>query len=163
MLTGDELSVVKPLAIAQQQLDIRSNQGLAVLVNPPVQFVFDFGKTVQHELPLPLRDVQRLMYFVGKKGEVLNAAAQRRAQNQVGVEEQRKALHRCVHDVFVNADDLPRRQEHEGAVLVVVGVPTVPNDALFPLLQCHRIEPKTDAVGIAPVLRDGSPWRNQSR
>src|ERR1700757_687807 len=85
MIPGDELPVVEADAVAKEQLDIRCDQGTAVLVDRLIQFVLDLREAIQHDLPFLFRQMERLIYIIGEERIILNVFTQRRSLYEIRV------------------------------------------------------------------------------
>lgn len=136
-----ELPFVEPDAVIEQQLDVRDDQRPAVLVDGVLQFARDVLQAVDHDMPLLFREVQRLVGFVGEEGVAVDAASERRAADQVGVEQQRPAFGLENLAVILDADHLSRGRENERPFLVVVVVAPVAQVAAFDIFQEDAVEP----------------------
>ena len=140
VVARDELPFVEPRAVIQQQLDVRDDQRAAVFVDRVFQFRLDVQQAVQHDLAFLLREVQGFVHLVGEKRVARDVAPERRAAQQVGMEQQRPAFGLVGLPVVFVADDLPRGQEDERALLVVVIVASVAQVAALHLLEKYGIK-----------------------
>ncbi len=113
----------------------------AVLVDGVLQFARDVLQAVDHYVPLLLREVQGLVGFVRKEGVSADVAPERRAADQVGVEQQRPAFGLENLAVILDADHLSRGRENERPFLVVVVVAPVAQVAAFDIFQEDAVEP----------------------
>ena len=109
-------------------------------VDGVLQLVTDLPETVHDHPALALREVQRLVHLVRKEAVFLHVAAQRRAADEVRMENQRPALRLELPSVVLESDHLPGRQTDERSLLIVVIVPAVDHVAALDLLEKDRIE-----------------------
>ena len=147
----DELPLVEAYAVVEQQFDVRDDQPSAVLVDGMVQFARYVLQAFEHHEPLLLREMQGLVGFVRKEGVFVHAASERRAPDQVGVEQQRPAFGLKHLAVVLDADHLPRCDEYERSLLIVVIVASVAHVAAFDVFQEDAVE-SVHAPGV-PGLR----------
>ena len=130
---GDELPVVEPHAIVEQQLYVAAYQRFAVLVDGTSEFHLNLVEAVGEYLFLVVRQVQRLARGVVEKRILPYALSERRAPYEVGVEQQPAGVGFEVrHALYVH--HLSRGEAGDGALLVVVGLPAVGDVAAVCLL-----------------------------
>ena len=150
MLARDELPLVEAQAVVQQHLDVDGYQPPAVAVDGVLELVADFPQRVDDQLAFAFRKVQRLVHLVREEGVLLHVAGQRRAADEVGVEDQRPPLGLELFAVVLHADDLSRCQTDERPLLIVVVVAAVEQVAALHLLEKDGVE----AEGL-PLVADG--------
>ena len=158
LVARDELPVVEPLAVVQNELDAVGEDGLRVLVDGLLHLEADGPEGVGEHLPLALAEVERLGGAVVEEMVVVDGLAQRRAIDKVGREEEPLRVRGAVLLLLghVDAHHLPRREAHDGALLVVVFLAAVVQRALYAVLQPQGIEPvaQRDVIGSALGIGD---------
>ena len=89
--TGNELMVVETLAEIEGQLDISYDDGLLESVRPLVQFFADLPHQRYHDVVLLIGHVQGLVHPVVEKLVAPDVPFERKAVEQVGMEQERPA------------------------------------------------------------------------
>lgn len=87
VVAGDELPVIEPPAIVEQQFEPGADDGLRKLVHPPLQFGLQLVQALLHDTQFAAREVEGLDGFVFKEGEVSDAQSERCTGYQFGGEE----------------------------------------------------------------------------
>ena len=121
----EELTVVKPRAIAQQEFDGGQDDSLAVAVEVARVLLFDFVDEVRDRVFLFLRHVQGFVGLVGEKGVLVHRRAQRGLSEKVRMNEQGPAVFSFRWRGALDFHGLSGFHEGHGALLEVVGVATV--------------------------------------
>lgn len=134
LFTGDELTVVEAHAVVEQQLDVATYQGLGVPVDGPLYLDADLFQAVSVDFLLPLRKVERLLGVVGEEAVALDFPAQCGSADEVGMEKQTEGIGLVVGAVL-HMDGLSRGEARHGALLIVVGLPSVGDVATIGLFQ----------------------------
>ena len=143
----DELPFVEAHAIIEQQLDVGRYEPLGVLVDGVLGLGAYLVQAVDDDLPLLLREVERLVGLVGKERIVAHAAPERRSADQIGMEDERPSLGLEQFAVVLHAGHLPGRDADDGALLVVVILAAVDHIAALHVLEEQGIE--TERVTVA--------------
>ena len=112
-----------------------------MFVDGVIQLREDVLQAVHHHVPLLLREVQGFAHLVGEERVTADIASERRSAQQVGMEQQGPAFGLIGLAVVLVADDLPRGQEHERSLLIVVVIASVAQVAAFHLFEVDRVKP----------------------
>ena len=114
-----------------------------------LQLVADVVQAVEDRAPLLLREVERFAHLVGEEGVVADVAPQLRAAQQIGVEEERPAFGLEFHAPIVEPDALPRSEEDERPLLIVIGATAVLDIAALDIFEKYRVEPHAEPDALA--------------
>lgn len=66
ILTGDELTIIEPHAVVQQQFDLIGDKRLAMLVNRMLKFSLELSHALRDGGAFLLRQVQSLIGIIGE-------------------------------------------------------------------------------------------------
>lgn len=115
--TGNELTVVETLAEIEGQLDISYYDGLLESVRPLVQFLADLPHQRYHDVVLLIAHVQGLVHPVVEKRVAPDVPFERKAVEQVGMEQERPAGNGHPFSVVLLAamQTLPQLKAYTGA------------------------------------------------
>lgn len=91
----------------------------------------------------------RFAHLVREKGVVADVAPQLRTAQQIGVEEKRPAFGLEFHAPIVEPDALPRGEEDERPLLIVVGATAVLDIAALDIFEKYRVEPHAEPDALA--------------
>lgn len=119
-LARDELTVVEAVAVVEEQLDGRGDDGVAVAVGAVPYLVVNLAQTVDDGLALLKRQVEGLANVVREERVILDVAAELRSTQQFGTEIEAPALGLICGAVGRIAEHLSWRYEHEGVLLIVI-------------------------------------------
>lgn len=157
LVARDELSVVEPLAVVEDEFDAVGEDGLRVLVDGLLHLEADGPEGVGEHLPLALAEVERLGGVVVEEMVVVDSLAQRRAIDKVRREEEPLRVRGAVLLLLghVDAHHLPWGEAHDGALLVVVFLAAVVQRALTSVLQPQGIEAVAQCDVIGTMVGGG--------
>ena len=148
---GDELALVVAHAVVEQHADGIDDEWLGVLVDGVLQFHADLCEHTLDDALLRVGEVQGLALVIVEIGVLADALGQRCAVDEVGMEQYAQGLWSRAVLAEIDIDHLAGCEADDGAVLIVVLLPSVVHGAALAVLQEHGI----DAVVYA-CLREAS-------
>ena len=150
MLAGDELPVVEAGAVLQEQIEIGGDERTAVLIDGLLGFERDFIETIHDDGFLAFAQVQSLVQSVGKESVLVNLRRERGPDQQVGMEYDSTSA-RLIFAFVGGGQRLPRPDENEGALLIIVLLLAVDQIAAGHLFEIHYIQIVRHAVRPARI------------
>src|SRR5690606_30428144 len=138
VLPGDKLPLVKSVGIVEQQLNLRQDNFLRIVVDTQTLLIdlIQYGNEIIFFVG---RKVQRLIYRVGEKTVTVDVACQRMTQQKVGME-YKQVTRSAFHVIQIEVLHLVRCRKAQHTLIVVIMLLTIAYFTLDLPFEGHAIK-----------------------